>query len=108
MLGSYTDGNTSGIRDLLYKYHRRGLDEMVISPDKGRASITESLQEIKNIGSKAPLSVALSIFRDVKMDELVNVYSKAPDNERTSVYDILQPIYPTESTRLEKIRRPEQ
>ncbi len=108
VLGSYTDGNTSGIRDLLYKYHRRGLDEMVTSPDKGRASITESLQEIKKIGSNAPMSVALSIFRDAKMDELVNVYSKAPDNERTSVYDILQPIYPTESTRLEKIRRPEQ
>ena len=34
------------------------------------------------------MSVALSIFRDAKLDELVNVYSKAPDTERTKAYDI--------------------
>ena len=108
VLGSYTDGNTGGIRNLLYNYHRKGLDEMVTSPDKGRGVITESLKEIKTIYDNAPMSVALSIFRDSKLDELVNVYSKAPENERTSVYDLLQPIYPTESQRLNKIKNPEQ
>ena len=37
---------------------------------------------MKKIGDNAPMSVALSIFRDAKLDELVNVYSKAPDTER--------------------------
>lgn len=108
VLSSYTDGNTGGIRNLLYNYHRKGLDEMVTSPDKGRGVITESLKEIKTIYDNAPMSAALSIFRDSKLDELVNVYSKAPENERTSVYDLLQPIYPTESQRLNKIKNPEQ
>ena len=108
VLSSYTDGNTGGIRNLLYNYHRKGLDVMVTSPDKGRGVITESLKEIKTIYDNAPMSVALSIFRDSKLDELVNVYSKAPENERTSVYDLLQPIYPTESQRLNKIKNPEQ
>ena len=54
------------------------------------------------------MSVALSIFRDAKLDELVNVYSKAPDTERTKAYDILQPLYPTEQQRLDKIKNPEQ
>lgn len=107
VLGSYTDSNTVGIRTLLYNYHRKGLDEMVTSPDKGRAVITESLNEIKKIGDAAPMSVALSIFRDSKLDELVNVYSKAPETERTTVYDILQPLYPTESQRLGKIKNPD-
>ena len=108
VLSSYTDGNTSGIRDLLYNYHRKGLDEMVTSPDKGRAVITESLKEIKKIYDVAPMSVALSIFRDSKLDELVNVYSKASETERKDIYDLLQPIYPTEGTRLNKIKTPEQ
>jgi hypothetical protein len=95
------------IRDLLYNYHRKGLDEMVTSPDKGRGVITESLQAIKSIADNAPMSVALSIFRDSKLDELVNVYSKAPEAERTKVYEMLQPIYPTESSRLNKIKNPE-
>jgi hypothetical protein len=107
VLGSYTDSNTSVIRDLLYNYHRKGLDEMVTSPDKGRGVITESLQAIKTIGDNAPMSVALSIFRDSKLDELVNVYSKAPESERNAVYDILQPLYPTESQRLNQIKNPE-
>lgn len=107
VLNSYTDTNTSGIRKLLYDYHRRGLDEMVTSPDKGRAVITESLKELKTIYSNAPMSVGLSLFRDSKLDELVNIYSKAPQTERQGVYDLLQPIYPTETDRLEKIRNPE-
>lgn len=107
VLSSYTDGNTAGIRDLLYNYHRKGLDEMVTSPDKGRGVITQTLDEVKKIYDNAPMSVALSIFRDSKLDELVNVYSKAPETERTDVYNLLQPIYPTESQRLNQIKNPE-
>lgn len=108
VLNSYTDGNTSGIRKLLYNYHRKGLDEMVTSPDKGRATITESLEEMEKIYKAAPMSVALSIFRDSKLDELVNVYSKAPEAERTKAYEILQPLYPTENERLDKIKNGQQ
>lgn len=108
VLSSYTDSNTSGIRNLLYDYHRKGLDEMVTSPDKGRAVITESLKELKTIADNAPMSVALSLFRDSKLDELVNLYSKAPQTERETAYEILQPIYPTESERLDKIKKGEE
>lgn len=105
VLNSYTESNTSAIRDLLYNYHRKGLDEMVSSPDKGRAVITESLKAIETIQRNAPMSVALSIFRDAKLDELVNVYSKAPATEREAVYKLLEPIYPTDSERLDKIKK---
>ncbi|MDE6295930.1 MAG: DUF4835 family protein [Muribaculaceae bacterium] len=105
VLSSYTDGNTQGIRQLLYDYHRKGLDEMVTSLDKGRATITESLKNIRKIYQSAPMSVALSIFRDAKMDELVNIYSQAPATEREEAYEILQPIYPTDGERLDKIKK---
>lgn len=108
VLSAFTDGNTSVLRDMLYQYHRKGLDEMVTSPDKGRASITESLNAVKTVYDHSPMSVGLSIFRDAKLDELVNVYSKAPQNEREDVYDLLQPIYPTDRDRLDKIKKPEE
>jgi hypothetical protein len=107
VLSAYTDPSTSGIRNLLYDYHRNGLDQMVTSPDKGRAAITASLKEIEKVYKAQPMSVALSMFRDAKLDELVNVYSAASESERTDVYNLLQPIYPTETERLEKIRNPE-
>lgn len=105
VLSAYADANMAGIRRLLYNYHRKGLDEMVTSPDKGRATITESLKEISQVYKVAPMSVALSIFRDSKLDELVNIYSKAPEAERNAAYEILQPIYPTDTERLEKIKK---
>lgn len=107
VLNTYMDSNTAAIRDMNYQYHRRGLDEMVTSPDRGRQQITEAIKAIQNVYETAPMSVALSIFRDSKLDELVNVYSKAPESERNDVYEMLQPIYPTESTRLNQIKNPE-
>ena len=107
VLSAYTDGNTKGIRTLIYNYHRKGLDEMATSPDKGRAMITESLEEIKKIYDVAPMSVALSMFKDAKLDELVNIYSMAGSSEKDQVYEILKPVYPTENDRLNKIKDPE-
>lgn len=108
VLNSFTDTNTGMVRDMMYQYHRKGLDEMVTSPDKGRAAITESIKAIGDVYKAAPMSVALSLFRDAKLDELVNVYSKAPQSERETVYEMLKPIYPTDTERLEKIKTPDE
>ncbi len=105
VLGSYTDPQTVVLRDLTYKYHRQGLDQMSVSVDKGRAAVTESLEIIAKIHEANPMSVALSMFKDAKLDELVNIYSKAPAEERTKVAKLLEPIYPTETERIEKIRK---
>jgi hypothetical protein len=104
VLSAYTEPNTSIIRELLYTYHRTGLDEMALSPDKGRAAITNSIEAIKKIYDVAPMSVALSMFKDAKLDELVNVYSKSNATEREKVYEWLYPVFPTEADRLDKIK----
>jgi len=105
ILTAFTEGTAAeGLRRMLYDYHRTGFDNMSVSPDKGRAAITRSLDAIKAVYDTQPMSVALSMFRDAKLDELVNVYSKAPADERQAVYDLLQPIYPTEEARLVKIK----
>lgn len=90
---------------MVYKYHRQGLDNMSVSVDKGRAAVTESLSEIEKVFQVAPMSVALSMFKDAKLDELVNIYSKAPADERNKVYKLLEPMYPTEQARLEEIKK---
>lgn len=104
VLSAYTEATTVGIRDLLYEYHRTGLDEMVLSPEKGRKKISDTLKYIQKIYEVAPMSVILSMFKDAKLDELVNVYSKANQTEREAAYEILSPIYPTETERINKIK----
>lgn len=105
VLNSYIDNSTSAVRSLLYKYHRLGLDVMSTSPDKGRKAITDSLGELEKVVMASPMSVVLSIFRDSKLDEIVGVYSESPEEERRKVYNLLQQIYPTETSRLDKIRK---
>ena len=104
VLAAYTEPNTSIIRTLLYEYHRLGLDEMVLSPDKGRAKISSTLNYLKKIYDVAPMSVALSIFKDSKLDELVNLYTKSSQTERDNAYEILSTLYPTENDRVTKIK----
>lgn len=107
VLAAYTDVSTSAIRTLLYEYHRKGLDEMVLSADKGRKKITETiLTNLRAVYDNAPMSVALSMFKDAKLDELVNIYSKAPQDERDKMFEMLRPLYPTELTRLNQIKKP--
>ena len=104
VLSAFTEGNTSGIRDILYNYHRRGLDEMALSVDKGRAMVTQMMETLKKVFDTAPMSVCLSMWKDAKLDELVNIYSKAGQTEKDKVYDLLYAVYPTEQTRLKKIK----
>lgn len=106
VLAAFTDPGTSGLREMLYKYHRRGLDEMSVSPDKGRTTITDVLGALNKIYETQPMSVALNIWRDAKIDELVNVYSKGSQSERDDVYELLVKLYPTETSRLNNIKNP--
>lgn len=107
VLSAFSDNRNSEIRNLLYQYHRKGLDEMVASPEKGRSIITESLLSLKRINEYSPMSVGLSIFRDSKLDELVSLYSRAPLSEKEKAYQILETIYPTEKIRLDRIKKTE-
>ena len=107
VLSAYTDKQTSAIREIFYNYHRLGLDQMVTSVDKGRATVTQQLEKLKAIYDVAPMSVCLSMFKDAKMDELVNIYSKANSTEKEKVYELLYPLYPTETDRLNRIKNTE-
>ena len=105
VLSAFTDTQTSPIRDILYEYHRLGLDQMVVTVDKGRATITHTLENLGKIYQVAPLSVCLTMFKDSKLDELINIYSKANMTEKESVYEMLYQVYPSENTKLEDIKK---
>lgn len=105
VLSAFTDKSTSALRTLLYDYHIKGLDQMTVSPDKGRQQITSSLQYLDKVYQANPMSVGLSIFKDSKLDELVNIYSKASKTERDGVYELLNKIYPTEQQRVNQVKK---
>ena len=107
VLSAYTDTKTYGMRQMLYDYHRKGLDQMVLTVDKGRSAITHTLENLAKIYDADPMSVGLTMFKNTKLDELVNIYSKANPTEKEAVYEMLYQVYPSETTRLEDIKKTE-
>ena len=104
LMSAFIEPRTALFRQLWYTYHRKGLDEMTVSADKGRAKITEAINQLKEVRSESSTSVVLPIFSDSKLDEVINIYSKAPQQEKEDIYKILIGIYPTENSRLKAIR----
>ena len=45
------------------------------------------------------------MFISSKLDELINIYSKAPRNEKDEVFATLSEEYPTYISQLEKIKQ---
>ncbi len=105
VLSAFTENQTAPIRQILYDYHRLGLDQMVITVDKGRSTITHTLENLGKIYEVAPMSVCLTMFKDAKLDELINIYSKANTTEKETVYEMLYQVYPSETNRLEQIKK---
>ena len=88
-----------------YTYHRRSLDEMAANPDRGRMTLLSAIPVLKDIRNVRNSEILLQMFADCKLDEIVLVASKANTEEKKSVYDLLQGVFPASSTKLEPLKK---
>ncbi len=92
------------MRQAIYLYHRKGLDQMVKDPFAARKQIMLSLTEVKKVFKIAPNTVGLLIFFEAKSDELVSIYKGADDIEKPKAVEILSEINVSNLNKYEKIR----
>ena len=107
IVSDYLDEGMSPLRQMMYEYHRKGMDEMVTNATRARATITASLAGLKQARDTKPMSSLPVIFTEIKKDELVNIYggkSPAAQNEREQVYQILSNINPSQNSVWDKIK----
>lgn len=95
---SYND-----MRKCYYQYHRLGLDMMYDNIDIGRNNITEALELLRKVNREKNNLFVVKSFLDAKSDEIINIYSKAPFNEKTNVVAILKEIDPANTSKYQKI-----
>lgn len=105
LISALLDNEQEAFRQIWYDYHRLGLDAMYQSMDKGRAKVTSSLSLIPSIRQADPQSPLLTLFIDIKIDELCNIYSEAPMTEKQATFKLLQEIFPTYTSRLAPIKQ---
>ena len=90
-------------RELLYRYHRLGLDLMSDKPDIARAEIADALKNMQRVYRTKPDTYVNRIFFDAKSDELVNIFSKGSTDEKGRVMLILSECDPSNSGKYERI-----
>ena len=98
------NGALEPIRQLMYRYHRLGLDTMYKNADAGRKVITETFALLNEAYANRPLAYFTKLFTEYKQDEFVNIYfKKGTSEEKQSVVKILSEINPSLSTSWDKI-----
>jgi hypothetical protein len=99
-----TNENQTEMRRLSYQYHRRGLDSMYLNASRGRTNILESLKFIAPARKAKSSSPLLSNFLETKSDELINVFSKASQEEKTEAFELLRTQFPAATNKLQSIK----
>lgn len=106
LLNDYLDGGMECYRQLMYDYHRKGLDQMADNVDTGRDAIKEALSLLDQAHEAKNMSHLPQLFTEYKKDELVNIFhGKGSNADREAVYDILFGISPSQSTDWDKIKQ---
>lgn len=90
-------------RELMYRYHRLGLDVMSEKPDMGRAEIADAIINMQRVYRARPDTYINRIFFDAKSDEIVNIFSKGSTDEKSRVMTILTECDPSNSGKYAKI-----
>lgn len=105
LLNDYLDGSMECFRQLMYDFHRKGLDQMAENADAGRDVIREALNLLDQARNAKNMSHLPQLFSEYKKDELVNIFSgKGSNDEREAVYNILFNVNPALSNDWDKIK----
>lgn len=91
-------------REMMYEYHRLGMDIMYDQFDEGRAVVAESLEKLRTVHQIKPLSYNVTVFFLAKNDEIVNIFSKAPPDEKNKVYQVLELLDPGNLSKYNKLK----
>jgi hypothetical protein len=90
-------------KDVMYNYHREGLDVMSDNPKAGKENIASALNLFVAMNNRRPNSFLLRTFFDAKADEIEQIFSDGPNINIAKVKDNLQKVAPMHSAKWQNI-----
>lgn len=91
-------------KEVMYTYHRKGLDVMSDNAKGGKEQIAASLKQFQVMNSRRPNSFLLRTFFDAKADEIEQIFSDGPNVNIASVKETLQKVAPMHSSKWQNIK----
>jgi hypothetical protein len=92
-------------RDGLYTYHRLVLDTFAERPDEGRKLVLGVLNDFKQVNQLKPAAILMNSFFDSKAEELVQLFSNAPADQKRQAFTLLSGLDPTKTEVYRRLTR---
>jgi hypothetical protein len=105
LVENLTNKSFNPVREALYDYHRNGLDVLFDNQAKGRKQIMAILPQLQKLDRQKQGSMLNQVFFTAKADELVNILSQVPPQDRNRSYTILTTIDPANITKYELLKK---
>ena len=98
------DSKYKDFSEILYSYHRLGMDYMYEDSEKSRGVITERLEQLRKVKRLNPAAFILQVFFDAKSNEIVSIYSNAFQDEKARILNLLVELDPSNISKYNKIK----
>ncbi len=97
---NHTNSAYAGLHEVYYAYHRMGLDMMTKDQPQARQAIIASLRALQKVNKARTNLLSVQQFVDVKIQEIVSIFTPAPAQEQKEVYDLIKEISPINVVKL--------
>jgi len=91
------------LRQVMYDYHRLGLDLMYKDPETSRATMAASLQLLDNVMRNYPNAMMLQAFANAKRDEVIEIFKNGEKAEKGQVKNTMIRIDPANAATYQRI-----
>lgn len=91
------------LREGYYVYHRKGFDSMIENMEMGRSEVTRALELFQKAHRERPGSYLLQQIITAKSDEIINLYTEAPQMDKTKIINIMNELDPSNAAKYRKI-----
>jgi hypothetical protein len=93
----------SGFREIIYNYHRKGLDTMSESDKNAKNELANALNQINEIHRQRPNSFLVRTFFDAKADEIEQIFTGGPQVNIRGLVNTLNKVAPMHSSKWRNI-----
>jgi hypothetical protein len=91
------------IREAIYLYHRKGIDQLATAPEEAYSSILEAIRLVAEANKLQPNGIYTISFVDAKSDEIAQILKNAPFEIREKAVPLLLEIDPNNARKYNEL-----
>lgn len=89
LIENLTNSRYTIVHDALYSYYRLGMDHMYDNEPEARVAILNTLNFFGNVNKETPNAMIIPFFFVGKSSELIKIFKKAPQDEKSRALELL-------------------